>query len=95
MSEIQRIVHATPFGQTMGPQLLTEVQHAFDITWPMVARHFTSEKTDEGRTKLAKILLHLFNDDQLDRSQVSEMAIKLIREQKNGDGDDVLQFNGR
>ena len=94
MSEIQRVVHATPFGQTMGPQLLTEVQRTFDATWPMVAPHFTNGKTDEGRTKLAKILLHLYNDDRLDRSRVTEMAVKLIRDQESGGDEDLERHNG-
>lgn len=93
MSEIHRIVRATAFGQSMGPELLTEVQRTFDAVWPKVANRFTAGKTDGGRTELAKILLQLFADKQ-DRSTIADVAIRLLHEQEDAGDADLERHNG-
>lgn len=94
MSEIHRIVRATAFGQSMGPELLTEVQRTFDAAWPKVANRFTAGKTDGGRTELAKILLQLFADKQIDRSTIADVAIRLLHEQEDAGDADLGRHNG-
>ena len=78
----------------MGPELLGEVQRTFDAAWPKVANHFTNGRTEEGRTGLAKILLHLFADNQIDRSTITDVAIRLMREQDEAGDADLERHNG-
>jgi DNA-binding response OmpR family regulator len=58
------------------PEMLNEVQAAFDTAWGSIGGTIAEEDAATARTQLAKILLRLMRDDHLGSNQLAPAAIR-------------------
>jgi hypothetical protein len=63
---------------------LDELQKLFDSTWSAIAKNYLKDDQTDARSRLAKILIDLFDNANVDQVQIGNTAIRLLGEIASG-----------
>jgi hypothetical protein len=66
--------------EVLGPEHLAELGALFDTTWAAIGPSVNCEKYREDRAQLARILLRLYGLRQLGPDQVTQTALRLMKQ---------------
>ena len=66
--------------EVLGPEELAELCGIFDDTWAALGRCANGDWSSQERTRLASILLGLFQLRQLGRDQAKQTALRIFRQ---------------
>jgi hypothetical protein len=84
MSDARNAIRTTAFD----PDTLKMLGEIFDQVWAHVSAEFEGyDRIEDGRIRLAAIILELAQDGQLGRHQITATASRLIGEARRHDND--------